>query len=117
AKKSRQIIIDSFENYQCFLMPSPGLEAISGDSGFNGCANRLTEEFNTRVDEFYRHLLGNADAIKVKTINGRPVRGGELAQFFDECVRIFNSDEMPRASDNVEARLRAADIRLINQLK
>ncbi|CAG2176039.1 unnamed protein product, partial [Oppiella nova] len=117
AKKSRQIIVDSFENYQCFLMPSPGLEAISGDPGFNGCANRLTEEFNARVDEFCRHLLGNADAIKVKTINGRPVRGGELAQFFDECVRIFNSDEMPRASDNVEARHRAADIRLINQLK
>ncbi|CAG2164506.1 unnamed protein product, partial [Oppiella nova] len=116
AKQSRQMIIDSFESYQCFLMPGPGLVAVNGESGFNGSANQLSDDFNTKVDEFCKHLL-NADSIKVKTINGRPVSGGELAQFIDDCVKILNSDKMPRASDSVETRHRATDLKLINQLK
>jgi len=95
-------------------MPNPKRNKEAKD--FDGSISQLDTKFVSKMEELFSCLL-NPDELETKKVNGVPVTGSELLNYFNAYVKTFNSDEIPRPVDLIEATARAYDYNLIHKLK
>ena len=110
----RQILPKCFKELSCFLMPNIGDDAKEND--FNGSLSGLTRRFIDNMKEFILHLF-NPEKLKPKTIDNNIITGQEVLQYFSTYVQVFNSDELPKPNDLVEATAKTKDMINLNKLK
>ena len=110
----RTLLGQCFEDVSCFLMPNIGEKAE--DEDFDGCVDKLQTRFVDKLKEFILHLL-NAEELKTKTIENSVITGEELLQYFQTYVQLFNSEELPKPSDLIEATAKTKDLIQLNKLK
>jgi atlastin len=115
AQTVRRLIKKCFKEVSCFLMPDPGDKAKE-DIDFNGSVAHLSDRFVTKMKEFINHFL-NPEELKPKMINNKYITGSDLYEYLKAYVEIFNSDELPKPVDIVEATAKTADLIYINKLK
>ena len=114
ARVVRQDLKKCFEDVSCFLMPKIGDKAEDDD--FNGCVDKLHERFVDKLKEFISDLF-DPQKLKPKTIDNKAITGGELIQYFKTYIEVFNSEELPKPTDLVEATAKIKDLFLLNKLK
>ncbi|KOB73780.1 Atlastin, partial [Operophtera brumata] len=78
----RRHILDSFETVSCFLMPDPGRNS------------KLDPVFIDNLKDLASSIFG-AKNLKVKTINGQPMKARDLFTYFNTYMGIFNSNKIP----------------------
>jgi len=115
SQTTRSLINKCFKEVDCFLMPDPGDKAKE-DLEFKGSVSDLSPRFVEKMKEFITYLL-NPEDLKPKMINNCYVTASELCQYIKAYVQIFNSEELPKPVDIVEATAKTADLIQINKLK
>ncbi|KOB70941.1 Atlastin [Operophtera brumata] len=88
----RRHIRASFETVSCFLMPHPGLKVRRPD--FKGSLKELEPDFVDNLKDLASSIFG-AKKLKVKTINGQPMKARDLFTYFNTYMDIFNSNKIP----------------------
>jgi hypothetical protein len=68
------------------------------------------------MEEFFSHAI-NPEELKTKIVNGRTNSGRDLLKYFEVYVERFNSDELPKPIDLVQATAKATDSNLVHHLK
>ncbi len=114
SQRTRALIRECFQEVTCYLMPDPG--ADKEDDKFNGSVSKMSKKFVDKMKEFFSHAL-NPEELKTKIVNGRPISGRDLLKYFEVYIEKFNSDEMPKPIDLVQATAKATDSNLVHHLK
>ena len=95
-------------------MPKNGEK--SDEIDFNGCVDALPDRFVDKMKEFITYLL-NPEELKPKIIDNNIITGEDLLQYFQTYVQVFNSDELPKPTDLIEATAKTKDLIQLNKLK
>jgi hypothetical protein len=95
-------------------MPKIGEKADEDD--FTGSVSGLSDRFRDKMIEFITNLL-NPENLKPKVIDNNVITAGEMGQYLKIYVDIFNSDELPKPTDMIEATVKAYDINLIMKIE
>ena len=114
AQTVRQHLNECFEELSCFLMPDIGSAAKKAK--YNGSVNGLADRFVEKMEELIVHLL-DAEEINAKIIDNNQITGEMVLHYFKSYVDIFNSDELPKPIDLIEATAKTGDFIQLNKLK
>ncbi|KOB73723.1 Uncharacterized protein OBRU01_10207 [Operophtera brumata] len=107
----RRHILDSFETVSCFLMPHPGMNVRRPD--FKGSLNELEPDFIDNLKDLASSIFG-AKKLKVKTINGQPMKARDLFTYFNTYMGIFNSNKIPSPTSIMKATAEAGLLLAVN---
>lgn len=99
----RRYLRSSFEKIDCFLMPHPG-RSVARDSTYDGRWSEIDEEFVHGMQDLFMHLFA-PKKLKLKQINGVPVKPADLLVFISGYVDNFKNDSMPEATNIYESTL------------
>ena len=114
SQRTRKLILDNFEDISCYLMPDLGPN--KDDDSFDGSVSKMSVRFTEKLNELFLSYL-NPEVLNAKLINGKAITGRELLKFFELYVEKFNSKELPKPLDLVEATEKANDFNLAFRLK
>lgn len=90
----REFIRSSFENLDCFLMPSPGKKVVNGRQ-YDGKWSEMEDDFKSNLMELISWFFGPSH-LKVKKIDGYPITAQELKEYMEAYFKIFQSPLTPR---------------------
>jgi Guanylate-binding protein, N-terminal domain len=99
----RRYLRSSFEKIDCFLMPHPG-RSVARDSTYDGRWSEIDEDFVNGMQDLFKHLFA-PNKLKLKQINGVPVKPADLLIFISSYVENFKNDSMPEATNIYEQTL------------
>lgn len=99
----RRYLRSSFEKIECFLMPHPG-RSVARDSTYDGRWSEIDEDFVHGMQDLFTHMF-SPKKLKLKQINGVPVKPADLLIFINEYVENFKNDSMPEATNIYESTL------------
>lgn len=97
----RENLRSCFEDIDCFLMPNPG-NNVTTNPHFNGELKDIDQGFLAQVETLMSQLL-DPQNMKVKQINGRPVKAFEFVEYFEKYFACLNSGNLPNVQSIYEA--------------
>ena len=109
----REHIRDCFSDINGFLLPPPGRK-VAGSTSFDGSSNDMDPEFIKGLNELMPKILAPKN-LTVKTIAGNPVRAGQLSNFFATYVKLFQSDELPKPMNIMQATAKANNMAAVQE--
>ncbi|CAL8145537.1 unnamed protein product [Orchesella dallaii] len=112
AQRVRTSIKDCFEEINCFLMPHIGRKALT--PSFTGSVSELDKEFAEYLEDFVGNYLDPKNLV-IKQILGSELTAPEFKSYLESYVKIFNSDQLPKAICVWDATVEATSRNLIDK--
>lgn len=94
-KEMREVLVDCFEEINCFLLPHPGLKVAERGS-FRGLVKDIKPAFRDEVKYMVNTLL-NPTTLKPKVVNGKEItcrRFGEIVRVSRGIKRLIPSSNL-----------------------
>jgi atlastin len=104
-----------FVKIGCFLMPHPGL-TVATMPQFDGRLADIEDDFKVNVKEFVGSLL-SANNLVLKEINGSPITGRELIEYFKAYMKIYQGNELPEPKSMLQATAEANNLSAVANAK
>lgn len=104
-----------FEKIGCFLMPHPGL-TVASHPHFDGKLADIEDDFKIHVRDFVGSVL-SPDNLIVKEINGSPITGRELVEYFKAYVKVYQGNELPEPKTMLQATAEANNLSAVASAK
>ncbi|CAH1792203.1 unnamed protein product, partial [Owenia fusiformis] len=104
----RRHIKSCFSRIGCFLMPHPGLK-VAVNPYFDGRLKDIEQDFKEYLARFVPLFLAPENLV-MKNINGGPITGKELVEYFKAYVKIYQGDELPEPKSMLQATAEANNL-------
>lgn len=111
----RKHIKSCFSKITCFLMPHPGLTVATNPS-FDGRLADITTDYKDSLRELVPLLLAPENLV-IKEINGQPVKGRDLIQYFISYLKIYQGNDLPEPKSMLVATAEANNLTAVATAK
>lgn len=114
-QKLRRHLNDCFKYIGCFLMAHPGL-TVATSSAFVGKLRDIEENFQANVKQFIEDIF-KPSHIVIKKINGNPITGKELVEYFKAYMKVYQGQDLPEPKSMLDATAEANNLAAVANAK
>ena len=102
-KSVRELILSSFEQVQCCLLPHPGNSVVT-NKDYDGQWKCLDKDFKDELAIIIEKLLG-PDKLVLKKINDKDLKSFEFNEYIQTFFILFQSDTLPEVQSIYESTI------------